>query len=93
MTVSEARASLPVIVERVMAGEEVVLTRHGEPVAVVVRPDKLRTRRAADALASAARVRDSLEQGRTSRLSAKPTLSKERADDLVAGVRAGRSSR
>ena len=35
--------------ERVAAGEEITLTRHGEPVAVLVRPDSLRRRRAAAA--------------------------------------------
>jgi prevent-host-death family protein len=51
MTVSEARAALPQILDRILAGEEVTLTRHGQPVAVVVRPDTLRARRADDALA------------------------------------------
>lgn len=39
MTVSEARAALPQILDRVLAGDEVALTRHGEPVAVVARPE------------------------------------------------------
>jgi prevent-host-death family protein len=34
VTVSEARTTLPDIVERVLAGEEVTLTRHGQAVAV-----------------------------------------------------------
>jgi prevent-host-death family protein len=93
VTVSEARASLPAIVERVMAGEEVTLTRHGQPVAVVVRPDTLRLRRAEHALAAAASVEDALEVGRTSRLSTRPTLSEERADALVAAVGKGRAGR
>jgi antitoxin (DNA-binding transcriptional repressor) of toxin-antitoxin stability system len=46
MTVSEARAALPELLDRVLAGEEVTITRHGRPVAVVVRPDSLRVRRA-----------------------------------------------
>jgi len=93
MTVSEARAALPEIVERVRAGEEITLTRHGEPVAVVVGPDALRVRRADQALAVAASVRDVLDQGRRSRLRARPKLSAERADLLVAEVRAARSRR
>ncbi len=39
MTVSEARAALPEVLNRVEAGEQVTITRHGRAVAVVVRPD------------------------------------------------------
>src|ERR1700744_3692540 len=41
MTVSEARAALPEVLNRVEAGEEVTITRHGRAVAVIVRPDVL----------------------------------------------------
>jgi prevent-host-death family protein len=34
--VSEARAALPEVLDRVGAGEDVTITRHGRPVAVVV---------------------------------------------------------
>lgn len=68
MTVSEARAP-PELLDRVAAGEEVTITRHGQAVAVVMRPDVLRVRRADRALASAASVRDLLV---TSRRSAPP---------------------
>ena len=93
MTVSEARAALPQILDRVLAGEEVTLTRHGRPVAVVVRPDTLRARRAGEAFAVAERVRDLLEQSGTTRLRDRPTLTADRADALVAEVRATRSNR
>ena len=93
MSVSEARASLPAIVERVIAGEEVTLTRHGQPVAVLVRPDTLRTRRAGNALVAATGVKEALERGRASRLAPRPALSEERADALVAAVRTARSGR
>ena len=43
MSVSDARAALSWIVARVSEGDEVTLTRHGQPVAVVVRPDVLRS--------------------------------------------------
>jgi PHD/YefM family antitoxin component YafN of YafNO toxin-antitoxin module len=39
MTVSEARAALPEVLNRVAEGEEITITRHGRPIAVVVRPD------------------------------------------------------
>lgn len=93
MTVSEARAALPEIIERVLAGEEVTLTRHGVAVAVVVGPDALKVRRAEEALMVAASVRDVLEQGRHSKLRPRPTLTDERADALVADLRAARSRR
>jgi antitoxin (DNA-binding transcriptional repressor) of toxin-antitoxin stability system len=93
MTVSEARAGLSQMIERVMAGEEITLTRHGQAVAVVVRPDVLRVRRADHALAAAAELADVIDQGRRSPLRARPTLSEERADALIADVRAARSGR
>ena len=93
MTVTEARAALPAIVDRVLAGEEVTLTRHGVPVAMVVRPDALRVRRADQALAVAASVHDLLETGRQSGLNTEPMLSRKRAGVLVAGVGASRSNR
>jgi antitoxin (DNA-binding transcriptional repressor) of toxin-antitoxin stability system len=93
MTVSEARAALPEVLDRVLAGEEVTLTRHGRAVAVVVRPDILRVRRADSALTAADSVRSILEQGRRSRLPTRPGLREQRADELVAEVRASRSGR
>lgn len=93
MTVSEARAALPHVIEQVLAGEEVTLTRHGQAVAVVVRPDRLRARRAEQVLAVAEQVGDMLERGRTASLSAVPELSEQRARRLLADVRAGRANR
>ena len=93
MTVSEARAALPEILDRVLAGEEVTLTRHGRPVAVVVRPDALRARRADAAIAAAERLRDVLARSRARPLEARPTMSEGRAKALVAEVRAARSIR
>jgi prevent-host-death family protein len=93
MTASEARAALPQILDRVLAGEEVTLTRHGKAVAVVVRPDMLRARRADEALAAAERVRELLERGRTSPLRARPALNKKQGEALAAEVRTARSSR
>jgi antitoxin (DNA-binding transcriptional repressor) of toxin-antitoxin stability system len=39
MTISEARAALPEVLNRVDEGEEITITRHGRAAAVVVRPD------------------------------------------------------
>jgi prevent-host-death family protein len=91
LTVSEARAVLPQLLDRVTAGEEVTITRHGKPVAVLVRPDSLRARRAEEALASARQIGDALERGRRSPLPTRPTLNQDRADALIEDIRAGRS--
>jgi len=93
VTVTQARAALLEVLDRVGAGEEVTLTRHGRPVAVIVRPDTLRSRRADSALADAATIRALLDRGRRSRLKTRPTLSADRADALVADVRDSRSRR
>ncbi len=93
MSVSEARASLPQLLDRVAAGEEVLITRHGRAVAVVVRPDALRARRADLALASAERVHELLSAGGRSPLPAPGGLTTARAEQLIAEVRAGREGR
>jgi prevent-host-death family protein len=93
MPVSKARAALPQILQRVLAGEEVTITRHGEPVAVVVRPDTLRARRVSQRLSDADRVRDLIANGRQARLRPRPTLSEREADGLLADVQAARSKR
>ncbi len=93
MTVSEARASLPEIVERVSAGEEVTLTRHGVPVAVVVRPDLLKVRRISHVLSVATEVKEILELGRRSNLNTQGAMTAERADELVADLRSARPRR
>lgn len=90
VTISEARASLPTIIDRVQAGEEVTLTRHGQAVAVLVRPDSLRVRRAGPSLAAAARLHELVERGRTTPLRRRPALTKGRAEELLAEVEAGR---
>ena len=93
MSVSEARAALPELLDRVLAGEEVTITRHGRAVAVVVRPDALRARRADGTLAEAERLRDLLDRARATPLSDAPALSGGRAEELVAHVHASRSAR
>ena len=92
ISVSEARAALPELLDRVTAGEEVTITRHGREVAVLVRPDAIRVRRADQAFAEAARLRDLLEQGRHAPLERSPAVSAQRAEELVAEVATSRSS-
>lgn len=93
LTISEARAALPEVVDRVIRGEEITITRHGQPVAVVVRPDVLRIRRASEVFADTERLREVFEQARRTPLSATPPLSAERAEELIAEIRAGRDAR
>ncbi|MBA3250875.1 MAG: type II toxin-antitoxin system prevent-host-death family antitoxin [Geodermatophilaceae bacterium] len=50
LSVTAALAALPELLDRVQRGEEVTITRHGRPLAVLVRPDSRR----ADAAFSAA---------------------------------------
>lgn len=90
LSISTARANLPALVDRVGAGEEIVLTRHGRPVAVLVSPDALRTRRATDALAAAGRLADLRRTLPTGHRSNTAGLTPARADELAAAVRAGR---
>lgn len=91
MSASQARAALPELLDRVAAGDEVTITRHGRPVAVLVRPDALRARRAQAAMERAAAVRDALVAGRAAKLpSAGGGVSAARAEELIADVRAGR---
>lgn len=100
MSAGRARAALPEILDRVTAGEELTITRHGRAVAVIVRPDTLRLRRAdralgdADrALGDAERLRQLLDRGRSTHLDDTPSLTAERADQLVEEVRQSRAAR
>jgi prevent-host-death family protein len=93
MSISEARAMLPELIDRVVAGDEVTITRHGRPVAVVIRPDSLRTRRADEALARADRLADVIEAARSAPLGEAPTLSATRARELATDVATTRSRR
>jgi antitoxin (DNA-binding transcriptional repressor) of toxin-antitoxin stability system len=93
MTVSEARAALPEVLDRVAEGEEVTITRHGRPVAVVVRPDILWSRRARGALDDAERIHALLAEAATAALPEGSGLTERRAEELVAEIRAGRDAR
>lgn len=84
-----ARGQLPRLLDRVAAGEEVTITRHGKPVAVLVRPDRLRAR--VDwVFEDAERLRLLLESDRDTPPASGSGLSAEFAETLLAEVRAGR---
>jgi prevent-host-death family protein len=93
MTVSEARAALPELLSRVEGGEEITITRHGRPAAVLVRPDALRSRRADAALEEAGRIHELLTQVAAEPLPEGPGLTSQRAEELIAAIRAGRDTR
>jgi antitoxin (DNA-binding transcriptional repressor) of toxin-antitoxin stability system len=92
MTVSEARARLPFVLELVERGEQVTLTRHGRAVAVVVRPDALRSQRVAAVMAQAREIGERLERARTLPIP-EVGLAPGRAEELIAEIRAGRDAR
>lgn len=93
MTVSEARAALPEVLNRVAEGEEITITRHGRAVAVIVRPDIMWSRsRAGDVLEEADRLEEMLKAAAARELSADgPSI--EYAEELVAAIRADRDGR
>jgi PHD/YefM family antitoxin component YafN of YafNO toxin-antitoxin module len=120
MTVSEARAALPEVLDRVTGGEEVTITRHGRPVAVVIRPDILWSRRLGGALDDAERIHELLAEAAATPLPSEAGspetgpagmetagmetagmetaetgtgLTAERAEELIAAIRAGRDTR
>ena len=93
MTATEARAALPEVLDRVAGGEEVTITRHGRPVAVVVRPDVLWSRRAGAALDDAARIHELITEAAATALPADRGLTAERAEELIGEIRAGRDAR
>jgi len=90
VSVSEARATLPDILSRVEAGEEITLTRHGVPVAVVVNPGVLRQRRAATAFELASDLGARLEAARAHPFEVTGAVTQEFADDLIDSIRADR---
>jgi prevent-host-death family protein len=94
MTVSEARAALPEVLNRVAEGEEITITRHGRAVAVIVRPDMIWSRsRAGEAMSEADRLRDLLAAAGNSELPATSGVTGQYAEELIAAIRADRDPR
>ncbi|MDO5067523.1 MAG: type II toxin-antitoxin system prevent-host-death family antitoxin [Propionibacteriaceae bacterium] len=86
-----ARQTFAEQLARVEAGEQVEITKHGKVAAVLVHPSALSARRAASAW-STDQIASLLNQARTKPIPAQG-LSPERADELVAEIRAERSAR
>ena len=94
MTVSEARAALPEVLNRVAEGEEVTITRHGRAVAVIVRPDIVWSRsRAEVVLNEAAQIHALLESTANADLDVAGGISEQYAEELIASIRTGRDER
>lgn len=91
MSMSELRAQLPRVLDRVEAGEDVVDTRHGKAIAVLVAPERVHGR-AAEAHAVADDLEDRLEQARRRPL-APAALSEQAAGELLADVARSREPR
>ena len=92
ISASEARQTLPAQLDRVEAGEQVAITRHGRVVAILVHPDTLRTQRAADTWAAADAIAERLARARREPVRAAP-MSEERLAVLIESVHESRSSR
>ncbi len=69
------------------------ITRRGQPVAVLVRPDILQRRRAAVVLDDAGRIHDLLAEAAATGLPEGPGLTAERAEELIGQIRAARDAR
>jgi prevent-host-death family protein len=93
VSVSVARARLPDLIRLVEDGDEVTITRHGRPIAVLIHPDALKHRHAGAALDNAARIHEILEGARATALPAPAGLTAERAEELIAEIKAGREAR
>ena len=92
MTVSEARAALPEVLNRVEAGEQVTITRHGRAVAVVVRPDIMWHLSRSDDLTAQAEQLQRIIQAAGEREMPSGRISIEYAEELVAAIRADRDA-
>jgi prevent-host-death family protein len=89
VSVSEARAAFAEILNRVDAGEEVTITRHDKPIAVVMAPSSVRIRRkaAGEAIQRAAQLGRDLEAARDEPLSADGVIAPELAEQWIRELR------
>jgi prevent-host-death family protein len=92
ISATTARQSLPAQLDRVEAGEEIAITRHGRVVAVLVSPTALATRRAPAAWHQADCIAILIERARNDPLPP-AAMSTERADALVEAVNTARQAR
>jgi antitoxin (DNA-binding transcriptional repressor) of toxin-antitoxin stability system len=92
LTVSEVRARLAEVLDRVEAGAEIIITRRGRPAAALLRPDAVRAVHRQRTIERAWEIGRMLEEARHHPLG-DPTMSVERAEELIAEIRADRDGR
>jgi prevent-host-death family protein len=94
MTATEARARLPEILDLVARGEQITITRHSVPVAIVVSPEAFRHRRpaVAAALARAQELHEALERLRHEPFELSGAMTEEYAEELIREIRADRDA-
>ena len=95
MTVSEARARFPELLDHVEGGEKITITRHGRPAALVVPLTRAPRRSAAAerAIDGAAALHREMEAAARIPLAERPGISDEYAEALIAEIRTGRGRR
>lgn len=92
VSMSVARQRFAEQVALVEAGEEVEITKHGRVAAVLVHPSALRARRASTVWAQADQIAELLDDARLQPIPV-GGITPDRAEELVAGIRAERSGR
>ena len=92
VSATDARQTLPALLDRVDKGEEIEISRHGRVVAVIVNPHALAARRARGAWERADEIGAMLEAARAKPIR-RAAMSPGRAEELVAQVRRGRAAR
>lgn len=88
LSLTEARAALPHLLDLVEQGEEVTITRHGKAVAVLSSPRKGSSPARAELDAGVARLRELLATAEPSGMA----WPEGRADELVRQIRADRDA-
>lgn len=92
LSLSEARARLPELLDRVAAGEEVHITRHGAEAAVLVDPDRWMTTKRQETLAKARELRQRLESVERRPLEEFVPITDWDVEAHIAEIREGRDS-
>lgn len=93
ITVSEARRTLPHQIDLVQRGEEIEISRYGEVVARLVPVRKPRNPAAAEAIRRAEELAARMEEARNAKRPLRGVITSERAEELIADIRAGRDAR
>jgi prevent-host-death family protein len=87
LSLSQARARLPELLDRVAAGEEVHISRHGRALAVLINHDRWMKTRTHDVLIEAHELRKRLEAAREHPIAPESLARDYDVDDHVAWLR------